>query len=159
MYTEKEVAPMTDSEGKAKAQRLLTLYSWFKEGRIVKKPDAARHFQIAERSIQRDLEELRCFFAEQTPQGEIVYDPKNRGYYLATRDSGLLSNSEALAVCKILLESRSMVKSEMLPILDKLISSCVPEENKSAVLAMLANEKYHYIEPHHQKPVLPVYGR
>ena len=47
-----------------------------------------------------------------------------------------------------------MRKDEMLPILDKLISCCVPEQNKKAVQELLANEKYHYIEPHHQQPVL-----
>lgn len=47
-----------------------------------------------------------------------------------------------------------MRKDEMLPILDKLISCCVPGQNKKAVQELLANEKYHYIEPHHQRPVL-----
>lgn len=62
--------------------------------------------------------------------------------------------SEILAVCKILLESRSMRKDEMLPILDKLISCCVPEQNKKAVQMLISNEKYHYIEPHHGKHIL-----
>lgn len=65
-----------------------------------------------------------------------------------------LENSEILAVCKILLESRSMRKDEMFPILDKLIACCVQERNKKAVQALLANEKHHYIEPHHGQPVL-----
>ena len=65
-----------------------------------------------------------------------------------------LSNSEILAVCKILLESRSMRRDEMLPILDKLVDCCVPEENKRAVQQMIGNEKLHYIEPHHGQPVL-----
>lgn len=65
-----------------------------------------------------------------------------------------LENSEILAVCKILLESRSMRKDEMFPILDKLIACCVPERNRKAVQELLANEKHHYIEPHHQQPVL-----
>ena len=65
-----------------------------------------------------------------------------------------LSNSEILAVCKILLESRSMRRDELLPILDKLVDCCVPEENKRAVQQMIGNEKLHYIEPHHGQPVL-----
>ena len=65
-----------------------------------------------------------------------------------------LENSEILAVCKILLESRSMRKDEMFPILDKLIACCVPEKNKKAVQELLANEKHHYIEPHHRQHVL-----
>ena len=41
-------------------------------------------------------------------------------------------NSEVLAVCKILLESRAFTKKEMKEILDKLISCCVPEANQRA---------------------------
>lgn len=70
-------------------------------------------------------------------------------------DEALLNNSEILAVCKILLESRSMRKDEMLPILDRLISCCVPEGSKRAVSELLANEKYHYIGPHHDRHILP----
>ena len=62
-----------------------------------------------------------------------------------------LSNSEILAVCKILLESRSLVKDEMYPIIDKLVESCVPSQNKQLVKDLIANEKYHYLEPHHGK--------
>lgn len=47
-----------------------------------------------------------------------------------------------------------MRKDEMLPILDKLISRCVPEQNKKAVQELIANEKYHYIEPHHNRKIL-----
>ena len=47
-----------------------------------------------------------------------------------------------------------MRKDEMLPILDKLISRCVPEQNRKAVQELIANEKYHYIEPHHNKRIL-----
>lgn len=47
-----------------------------------------------------------------------------------------------------------MRRDEMFPILDKLIACCVPEHNRKAVQDLVANEKYHYIEPHHGQPVL-----
>lgn len=47
-----------------------------------------------------------------------------------------------------------MRKDEMLPILDKLIDCAVPEESKRAVKSLIANEKLHYIEPHHEKSIL-----
>lgn len=47
-----------------------------------------------------------------------------------------------------------MRQDEMFPILDKLIACCVPERNRKAVQELLANEKYHYIEPRHGQPVL-----
>lgn len=146
---------MENRESQAKTFRLLTLAAMLKEGgRPLKKAELAQIFHVTERSVQRDLEDLRCFFAEQTPAQEIVYDPILHGYYLTGRDDGALSNSEILAVCKILLESRSMVKDEMLPLLDKLVARCVPEEHKKAVDKLIANEKYHYMEPHHGRPIL-----
>ena len=77
-----------------------------------------------------------------------------KGYRLESQSAILLNNSEILAVCKILLESRSMLQDEMIPILDKLIACCVPEQSKQMVTELLANEKYHYIEPHHGKHIL-----
>ena len=77
------------------------------------------------------------------------------GYRLEQPALPLLNNSEILAVCKILLESRSMCRDEMLPIVDKLISCCVPARSKRAVTELLANEKHHYVEPHHGQHILP----
>lgn len=47
-----------------------------------------------------------------------------------------------------------MRRDEMFPILDKLVDCCVPAQNRKAVRELLANEKHHYIEPHHGQPVL-----
>lgn len=137
-----------------KSERLLQIYSKLVNGETLKKKELAQHFHVTERSIQRDIEALRCFFAEQGLLQDVVYDKRTRGYRLENPAMRTLENSEILAVCKILLESRSMRKDEMLPILDKLISCCVPERNKKAVQDLLSNEKYHYIEPHHHRPVL-----
>ena len=101
------------------------------------------------------MESLRCFFTEQGLQQDIVYDKTAKGYRLESPAHALLNNSEILAVCKILLESRSMRRDEMLPILDKLISCCVPARSKRAVAELLANEKHHYVEPHHGQHILP----
>lgn len=48
-----------------------------------------------------------------------------------------------------------MNKEEMLPILDKLMDCCVPESSKKAVTKLIANERFHYIPPHHGKNILP----
>lgn len=145
---------MCDQDAQAKAFRLLSISDQLRAGRTLKKSELARSFRVTERSIQRDLEDLRCFFAEETPPREIAYDPRARGYRLSRSDDSALSNDEILAVCKILLESRSMVREEMLPLLDKLVERCVPQENKKAVEGLIANEKFHYIPPHHGQKLL-----
>ena len=137
-----------------KSERLLQIYSKLVSGETLKKKELAQHFHVTERSIQRGIEALRCFFAEEGLLQDVVYDKKARGYRMENPTLRTLENSEILAVCKILLESRSMRRDEMFPILDKLIACCVPERNRKAVQELLANEKHHYIEPHHQQPVL-----
>ena len=138
-----------------KTDRILKIYSQLVNGDILRKKELAQQFHVTERSIQRDMEALRCFFAEEGLQQDIIYDRAARGYRLESPSRALLNNSEILAVCKILLESRSMRKDEMLPILDKLIACCVPEKSKKAITELLANEKHHYVEPHPKQRLLP----
>lgn len=145
---------METSGVELKSFRLLQLYTRFQEGKIVRKAEVAKEFQVAERSVQRDIDDLRNFFGAQIPVKEIIYDRSVKGYRLK-ENMALLDNSEILAVCKILLESRSMVKEEMMPILERLITCCVPEKNRKAVEKLIGNEKVHYIEPHHKKSLLP----
>ena len=137
-----------------KSARLLEIYSRLSEGAVLKKSELAQDFHVTQRSIQRDIEDLRCFFAERHLEQDVIYDTKLRGYRLMQATPKGLSNSEILAVCKILLESRSMRKDEMLPILDKLIFCAVPESSQKAVKALIANEELHYVEPHHNRPIL-----
>lgn len=106
------------------------------------------------RSIQRDMESLRCFLMERGLPQEVIYDRTLKGYRMINSIPSGLTNSEILAVCKILLESRSLRRKEMLPILDKLVDCAVPPEQRQAVKSLIANEKLHYIEPHHGKNIL-----
>lgn len=138
----------------AKSARLLTIYARLLSGRTLQKAELAAEFGVTQRSIQRDLESLRCFLMEQELPQDVLYDRTQRGYRLTHAQPKGLTNSEILAVCKILLESRSMIRSEMMPILDKLIDCCVPIENRKMVQELISNEKHHYVEPHHGVPVL-----
>lgn len=139
----------------AKSARLLAIYARFQSGQALNRRELALQYGVTERSIQRDMESLRCFLAEQQLPQEIFYDRKLHGYKLVDRVPTGLTNSEILAVCKILLESRSMKKGEMFSILDKLVDCAVPAENQQAVKELISNEKFHYIEPHHGKSILP----
>ena len=138
-----------------KSARLLAMYARLLSGEALHRTALAGEYGVTVRSIQRDIEALRCFLAEQRLSQDVVYDRQERAYRMVDSVPRGLSNSEILAVCKILLESRSMRRDEMMPILDKLIDCCVPEESKRAVTELIANEKHHYIEPHHGQHILP----
>lgn len=133
----------------AKSHRLMVIYTQLQKGQILSKTALAQEFGVSERSIQRDMESLRCFLMEQAMPQEIILDRQAGGYRLISRFPSVMSNAEILAVCKILLESRSLRRDEMLPILDKLIECCIPQSSQDMVRRLVANEKLLYIEPHH----------
>ena len=138
----------------AKSMRLLMIYARLLDGEVLNKSKLADEFCVTNRSIQRDIESLRVFLSEEMMGREVIYDTKAKGYRLEAAHPIGLTNSEILAVCKILLESRSMRNDEMMPILEKLLDCCIPESNKKAVKKLIANEQYHYIAPQHNKHIL-----
>ena len=113
-----------------KNTRILELHTMLTRGECLRKKDLAQRFGVTEKSIQRDIEDLRDFFTRSGEPRVLAYDAKERAYVLRADKALALTNSEVLAVAKILLESRSMVKDEMFPILDKLVRCCTPKERK-----------------------------
>ena len=135
-----------------KVERIINLYNRLAEGEVLNKADEAARFEVNERSIQRDLEDIRAYFANDPESNrELIYDRTQKGYVLVHNQKKSLTNSEILTVCKILLESRYLTKEEMYPIIDKLLQCCVPYGNYKKVSDLIGNEKFHYLEPHHGK--------
>ena len=143
-----------EQASEAKSARLLDIYAKLMAGQVLNKTALAEEYGVTLRSIQRDMESLRFFLMEKGLPQEVIYDRAMKGYRMVNSVPSGLSNSEILAVCKILLESRSMRRDEMLPILDKLVECAVAQEQRRAVKELIANEKLHYIEPHHGQSIL-----
>lgn len=143
-----------EQASEAKSARMLDIYARLMAGHVLNKTALAEEYGVTLRSIQRDMESLRFFLMEKGLPQEVIYDRSMKGYRMVNSVPSGLSNSEILAVCKILLESRSMRRDEMLPILDKLVECAVPREQRRAVKELIANEKLHYIEPHHGQSIL-----
>lgn len=142
------------SERQRKNNRTLDMYIRLCEGKILNKAEEAYHFGVDERSIQRDIDDIRAFLMEHNMSGDsrtIKYDRKKKGYTMDGSEPSMMTNSEILAVSKILLESRAFTRHELKAILDKLIEGCVPLQNMKIVSELLANERYHYVELHHKE--------
>lgn len=143
-----------------KYYRVLKIYGKLMSGEIINKTEEARLFGVTERTFQRDIEDLRCFFADEAGESneangglrrELVYSREMNGYYLVSKDACMLDHGELIALCKILLESRAFAKEEMTSMINKLLSCCVHPQNRSNVLAYISNELRCYIEPNHHK--------
>ena len=131
----------------SRLDRILYIQQVLVQGGVLNKQQTADRFGVSEKTIQRDLDTLRNYFADSEPRREILYNSAKGGYLLDDTLSRFLTSSEILAVCKILLESRSMVKEEMFPILDKLILACTPLDRLNQVKDLISNERFHYVEP------------
>ena len=106
----------------SKNYRILNMYQRLCSGKCLNKQEEAKQFGVDERSIQRDIDDIRAFLMEQTDNSgdsrQVVYDRSRKGYVLTGAEQALMSNDEILAVSKILLESRAFTKKEIKEILD-----------------------------------------
>lgn len=143
-------------EGKSsKNIRILDIYARLCEGRPVNKAEDAKKFGVDERTIQRDIDDIRIFLDERrtsySPDGRaVIYDRASKSFVMAGAEGAMMSNSEILAVSKILLGSRAFTKKEIDTILRKMIEGCVPLKNMKLVKELISNEQFHYVELHHK---------
>lgn len=134
------------------------MYVRLSEGKIIKKSEEAIVFGVDERTIQRDIDDIRAFLSERASSSlidtrQIIYDRNKEGFIMKGSEGSLMSNDEILAVSKILLESRAFTKKEIGTILDKLIVGCVSPQNIKLVSELISNEQYHYVELRHKSNV------
>ena len=139
-----------------KGFRLLQLYERLSRGEVIHKAELAQKFAVTDKTIQRDIEELRSYLAEtRTDEGEasIVYDRTRSGYLLTHAASEWLTNEDVLAVCKILLESRAFCKEELDALLKKLLRQTAPHDREQ-VGKIIRSEQHYYVPLRHGKKLL-----
>lgn len=137
-----------------KIERVLAIYTKLIDGHVINKMEEAVYYGVNERSIQRDIEDIRNFMDSNVENtgiiNSIIYDRFEKGYRLEKVYKMKLDNAEILAICKILLDSRAFTQKEMEKMLQKLIECCVPQNNQKLVSDLIKNEEFHYIEPQHK---------
>lgn len=147
---------ITDKEAilgnkQSKNFRTLDMYARLCEGKVINKLEESQRFGVDERSIQRDIDDIRAFLDNRlTEYKTIEYDRTKKGFVMTSSEGSDMTNSEILAVTKILLESRAFTKKELNEILNKMVKGCVPLKNMKLVSELIANERYHYVELHHK---------
>lgn len=143
------------ADGENKGQRLLGIFDRLSRGETISKEVLAREYGVTEKSIQRDIDDIRSYLAGDRDEGaaDICYDRQAKGYRLVEEESRCLTRKEILAMAKILLESRAFAKEELHTILDKLIEAC-PREGRKVVEDMIRNETFCYVPPRHGKKLL-----
>ena len=86
-----------------KISRILDLYNKFENGETVCKSYEAAKYGVDERSIRRDIDDIKKYYDRKKVDGSgisnrIVYNRDKKGYCLEHDHSRKLSNAQILAV-------------------------------------------------------------
>lgn len=80
-----------------KTERILQLYRMLYEGKAITKSDLAARFDVNEKTIQRDIEDIRAFLDNKSGGKEtLLYDRSSNRYRIVLNDDSHLTNSEIL---------------------------------------------------------------
>ncbi|MDE7416956.1 MAG: hypothetical protein K2N44_11800 [Lachnospiraceae bacterium] len=78
--------------------RMLCMYDKLSKGKVLYKSEEANYFQVNEKSIQRDIEDIREYLDAQFTQtgsaNRLVYNHSQHGYQLECSERMMLSNEE-----------------------------------------------------------------
>ena len=112
---------------KDKIGRVLQIYTKLMNGELVQKEDEAAIYGVNERSIQRDIEDIREFVEKTSIYSEVrnsvLYDRQRKGYYLEKRYLSKFSCGEVWSICKILLEEEVLTKGEIRSRLQEILNT------------------------------------
>ncbi|MEK4230208.1 helix-turn-helix transcriptional regulator [Solibacillus sp. FSL H8-0538] len=136
-------------------RRILSMYDRLKNGESLVKREEADRFQISEKSIQRDLENIRDYIEKEKQNEYLDYNRVKKAYVLQTEQPSWLKNEEIFAVLKVLIESRAFPKHEMDSIIKKL-THLAYKEDRTVIKQMMSNERQLYVELNHKKDLLDV---
>ena len=138
-----------DESRNNKIQRVLGIYAKLARGQLINKSQEAALYGVNDRSIQRDLDDIREF-TEINDNVTVVYDYSKKGYRLEQLPRDHLSKGEILAICKILLDSKAFTKKKMTHAIDRLVECCAEVDDREQIKELIQNEAYHYVEPRHK---------
>lgn len=139
-----------------KGFRLLSMYEALNKGEEISKFKLAQQYKVSEKSISRDIDDLRAYLAETHPydgHAAIQYNKRSNTYSLLRVQREWLTNREVLAICKVILESRAFNKQELEGLLGKLLAQISPTSRDLAKNIIL-NEKENYCPVSHGKDLL-----
>lgn len=138
-----------------KVNRILNIYSKLIKGEIINKRESAQLFNVSEKAIQRDIEDIRNFFYENRVvlgNQDVVYKRAKNGYFLENTGE-VLTKEVVLVLMKILLESRALCKDEI-SCISKVLMGQVCLEERKCVDKIIGNELFNYVPTQHNSYLL-----
>ena len=133
--------------------RVLQLFERLNQGEILSKQKLSEEYSVADKTIQRDIRDLKEYFRSihGTNEDAIEYRRDKKGFILRESLWKYQSKQQVLAMAKVLLESHAFEYEEMKSILESLAFTVAPTE-RPVIQQLLRNELLHYQQPH-QRPM------
>lgn len=143
------------NEKAKKVNRILTIHSELLRNNIINKKDMAELFQVNQKTIQRDIDDMRAYFYNNKQSEvfkEITYIRSEKGYRLNS-NGNILTKEATLAIIKILLESRAFSREELKHLIEAVLSQ-VSKEQRNHIKEMVGNEHFNYVALESSSPLL-----
>ena len=93
-----------DEYKNGKIERVLGIYTKLLSGNVINKFDEAQEYGVNERSIQRDIDDIRNYLEIESEKtgyiNSVIYDRLNKGYRLEKIHKRGLTTEEITEICK-----------------------------------------------------------
>ena len=133
-----------------KIERILDIYSKLLNGKLVQKRKESVRYHVDNRTIQRDIDDIRAYLAEMGRErgagNTVVYDRARRGYRLETVQPLALTREEILVLCKMVLDSFMFSEEETRELLNKMLTVYTPKEERAVMAELLGVQTLPYEE-------------
>ena len=132
-----------------KKNRILDIFYRAMRGEKIKVSALAGEYEVSEKSISRDISEIKNFLADSPEQFagvELVYDYAEKSYKLEMEH--FLLSKELFSIVKMLIGCRGYSKEELLELVEKL-RQFTTEDDRLLLNQLIQNELYHYQEVRH----------
>lgn len=81
-----------------KSYRILNIYDKLLNNQNINIEQIALEEKTSQRTIERDISEIRDFLLSKNEGEELIYDKKNKNYFLKNSSSQKFTKSETLAI-------------------------------------------------------------
>ena len=115
-----------------KRNRVMEIFYRFMSGEHMAVKDLAAEYEVSEKSIQRDISEIKNFMAEygySVGKEEVKFDRSSQKMYFEAEK--FLTNGEMLAITKILIATRTLPQDKMNQLVEKLEGICFNKRQKA----------------------------
>ncbi|KGM97838.1 hypothetical protein Z968_02240 [Clostridium novyi A str. 4552] len=140
-----------------KVNRVLAIYEKFTRGDVVNKKQLSKIFGVSEKTIQRDIQDIGAYLDNYKKlTGNLInikYIRDKNGYYLNGKDNDILNKEDALAICKILLESRAFCKEEIHHLINSILNQ-IDSTQRKYVNDLIVNELFNFVSLKHNDTLL-----